>query len=108
MSKPMKPDDPAYWMLHDGFETKPNPNIYDPNCYICRDHEFAQMGLPLCRPCIICGAHVAADDCICNNGHDQPMDPLEEIAIRKQHGLEISEKLKKQAEQMLKFADEEK
>jgi len=108
MSKKMKPNDPAYWMLFDGFESKPNLEIYDPNCYICNDPEFAQMGLPLCRPCLICKAHVAADDCVCNNGHAQPQDPLEECAIREEHGLEISEKLIKQAEQMLNFINEEK
>jgi len=73
----MKPNDPAYWMLFDGFESKPNLEIYDPDCYICNDPEFAQMGLPLCKPCLICGAHVAADDYICNDGHVQPQDPTE-------------------------------
>jgi hypothetical protein len=54
-----------------------NPNIhsgpapvYNDSCYICRDQDFAMMGLPLCTACPICGAHVPADDIICDNGHD--------------------------------------
>ena len=95
MSKPMQPNDPAYWMLSDGFQSKPNPSIFDQACYICNDPEFALMGLPLCYPCLICGAHVPADDCVCNNGHDQPTDPFEELEIRKEHGLDIPERLLK-------------
>jgi hypothetical protein len=69
----MKNDDPAYWMLKDDFNS--TPSAYNLKCYICRDPEYAQMGLPLCYPCYKCGAHVPADDCICDNGHNQ----LEEI-----------------------------
>ena len=88
----MKPSDPAYWMLFDGFETK--STVYNKNCYICRDPEYAQMGLPLCYPCLICGAHVQADDHECDNGHMQPTCPEEEMEIRKEHGLEIPDWLK--------------
>lgn len=75
-SKQMKPDDPAYWMLKDGHATTPVVN--DPNCYICRDPEFAQMGLPLCRKCPNCykvtgkDGHIPADDTVCTIcGHDE-------------------------------------
>ena len=60
----MKPSDPAYWMLLDGVETK--PVVHSDTCYICRDPEFAQMGMPLCRACPACGGHVAADDTVCD------------------------------------------
>ena len=100
MSIPMKPNDPAYWMLTDGFESKPILEIFDKNCYICNDQEFAQMGLPLCYPCIICGAHVPADDYVCNNEHEQPTNPLEELAIREKHCLNITKELIEQAGMM--------
>lgn len=76
MSVPMKPDDPAYWMLFDGVTS--TPTVYSETCYICRDPEFAMMGLPLCYPCYVCGEHVPADDIICDNGHRQPTSPEEE------------------------------
>ena len=76
----MKPDDPAYWMLFDGVES--TSIVYNSNCYICNDPEFAQMGLPLCFKCLICGEHVPADDCICDNGHQQPTSPQEDLMIR--------------------------
>ena len=104
MSEPMKPSDPAYWMLFDGVES--TPTVYDDDCYICRDPEFAMMGLPLCYKCLICGAHVPADDPVCKNGHLQPTDPIEELAIRKEHGLEISEQLLKDAEDLQKQMEE--
>jgi hypothetical protein len=44
--------------------------VYNQSCYICRDPEFAQMGLPLCYPCPVCGAHTPADDVVCDNEHD--------------------------------------
>lgn len=70
MSEPMKPSDPAYWMLaHPDFVSTPVKGLYRDNCYICRDPEFAQMGLPLCYPCVECGGHVPADDIECENGH---------------------------------------
>lgn len=60
-------DDPAYWLLTDEntHHSVPNQSIFRENCYICRDPEFAQMGLPLCKPCEACGGHVAADDTEC-------------------------------------------
>jgi len=64
MSAKMKSDDPCYWMLFDGVETVPVVHKWD--CYICRDPEFAQMGLPLCRACPVCGGHIAADDTRCD------------------------------------------
>jgi hypothetical protein len=91
MSKKMSPDDPAYWMLSDGVTSK--SDVYNPDCYICGDPEFAQMGLPLCYPCIVCGAHTPADDPVCDNGHEQPTNPDEEYQTRKEHGLEISKEL---------------
>jgi hypothetical protein len=63
-----QPDDPAYALLQDGYTS--TPTVFKEGCYICEDPEFAQMGLPLCKPCPICGAHVAADDIECDNGHD--------------------------------------
>jgi hypothetical protein len=70
MSMPMKPSDPAFWMLFDDVTT--TPVVYSPDCYICNDPEFAQMGLPLCRMCLYCGGHIAADDSICDDcGRDE-------------------------------------
>lgn len=63
--------DPAAWMLHDGHTSK--PVVYSDGCYICRDPEFAQMGLPLCRPCPECvrqgrgQGHIPADDTECTD-----------------------------------------
>lgn len=65
VSKPMQPDDPAYWMLFDGHTS--TPVVYREGCYICEDPEFAQMGLPLCRECPNCKGHVAADDEFCDD-----------------------------------------
>lgn len=67
MSVPMRPDDPAYWMLFDEHTTTPVPGLYRENCYICRDPEFAQMGLPLCYNCLKCNGHVPADDTRCTD-----------------------------------------
>jgi hypothetical protein len=61
-------DDPAHFLLTDGHTT--TPTVHNPSCYICRDPEFAQMGLPLCYPCPVCKAHTPADDPTCDNGHD--------------------------------------
>jgi len=99
MAKRMQRDDPAYWMLEKGrkeqqrnknkarftdpFDLPPedkepeekwctSTTVYNEHCYICRDPEYAQMGLPLCYPCNKCGGHVAADDCVCDDcGVDQ-------------------------------------
>ena len=66
--------DPANWMLKDGVTT--TPTVYRGNCYICRDPEYAQMGLPLCYPCPLCTrehgrawGHVPADDTVCTDCH---------------------------------------
>ena len=37
----MKPSDPAYWMLKDGFRT--TPQVHRDGCYICDDPEFAAV-----------------------------------------------------------------
>jgi len=74
VSVPMKKDDPAYWLLEEGLSGKRQirqPEVYSETCYICNDPEFALMGLPLCTKCYKCGGHVPADDCVCDNGHDQ-------------------------------------
>lgn len=74
MSTWTREDDPAYFLLERGLadpSQRSTTTVYDPGCYICTDAEFALMGLPLCRPCPTCGAHVAADDCVCTNGHDE-------------------------------------
>lgn len=60
-----KPNDPAYWMLHDGI--KSTPVVYSPDCYICNDPEYARMNLPLCRKCPRCGGHIPADDDTCDD-----------------------------------------
>jgi hypothetical protein len=65
-----RPQDPAFWMLLDGHTS--TPVVYLKGCYICEDPEFAQMGMPLCRPCPECvkagrgQGHVAADDTTCD------------------------------------------
>lgn len=46
------PSDPAFWMLFDGHVSV--PVVHRDDCYICNDDEFAQMGMPLCRPCPEC------------------------------------------------------
>ena len=97
MSVPMKPSDPAYFMLFDGVTS--TPTVYNKSCYICNDPEFAQMGLPLCYACIVCGAHVPADDIICDNKHIQPIDPWGEFEMRKEFGLEIPDDLRKFVEE---------
>lgn len=62
--------DPAYCLLTDDFTS--TPVVHDDNCYICRDPEFAAMGLPLCRKCPECvrkgrgDGHIAADDNHCS------------------------------------------
>lgn len=78
MSVPMKKTDPAYWMLEEGLKDsseRSTTTVYRSSCYICRDPEFALMGLPLCYPCSTCGGHVAADDSHCDDcGYDQEDD----------------------------------
>lgn len=46
------PSDPAFWMLLDGHPS--TPVVHNDRCYICRDPEFAAMGMPLCTPCPWC------------------------------------------------------
>jgi len=57
-------DDVCQELLKDDYVS--SPVIFDANCYICNDPEFAQMGLPLCYACRFCGGHVAADDVMCD------------------------------------------
>ena len=68
-------------LFNDSHTTTPVPGIYNADCYICRDPDFAQMGLPLCKPCLQCGAHVPADDDLCDNGHDNHELAMQEIAM---------------------------
>ena len=81
MSVPLHEDDPTYWMLEKGRKDpswRSTTTVYNDNCYICRDPEFALMGMPLCYPCETCGAHVPADDTRCDNGHENgPSGPRE-------------------------------
>lgn len=93
MSRPLQETDPAYWMLEQGRakvesgEGIKKSSVYNSSCYICRDPEFALMGLPLCYPCVVvtdgvqCGAHTPADDVECANGHTDPrfIDAMEEL-----------------------------
>lgn len=78
MSVPMKPSDPAYFLLERGLKDptqRSKTTVYKEGCYICEDPEFSLMGLPLCQPCSKCGGHVAADDSVCDAcGHDQSED----------------------------------
>ena len=75
----MRTNDPAYWMLEQGREDpskRSQPTVYRGGCYICRDEEFALMGLPLCWACYVCGGHVAADDTRCDEcTHDHSEGP---------------------------------
>ncbi|EFC86499.1 hypothetical protein FrEUN1fDRAFT_0394 [Parafrankia sp. EUN1f] len=59
-------------MMRDGHTTA--PEVHRDGCYICEDPEFAQMGMPLCKPCPRCvskgeagGGHVPADDTVCTD-----------------------------------------
>lgn len=77
----MRPSDPAYWLLERGIadpSQRSTTTVFKPGCYICEDPEFALMGLPLCYPCKECGGHVPADDAICENGHDNQPEEVEE------------------------------
>ncbi len=71
MSVPMQPDDPAYWLLERGRKDPSKRTqivVFREDCYICRDPEFALMGLPLCRKCLKCDdGHVPADDSVCSD-----------------------------------------
>jgi hypothetical protein len=75
MSIPLPENDPAYFLLERGRKDpskRSQTTVYSPKCYICNDPEFSMMGMPLCQPCLKCGGHVAADDCVCDIcGEDQ-------------------------------------
>jgi len=43
------------------------PSVYEPDCFICNDPDYAAYGLPLCFRCPVCGCHVSADDDFCAN-----------------------------------------
>lgn len=69
MSRPMKPDDPAFFLLERGVNDPTKRSVataFKDDCYICRDPEFSLMGLPLCYACAACGGHVPADDSRCD------------------------------------------
>lgn len=81
MSVPLRPNDPAQILKRDSYFT--TPIVYDEKCYICTDHEFAEMGLPLCRVCKSCqefkrgSGHIPADDTICTMcGYDETIEEL--------------------------------
>ena len=67
------PNDPAYDMLYTGHES--TPKVYREGCYICKDMEFARMGMPLCNLCCFCASldregHIPADGATCDDcGH---------------------------------------
>ncbi len=85
MSVPMKPSDPAYWMLERGLEDpswRSKPTVYSARCYICRDPEFALMGLPLCFACYVCGGHVPADDSECDACGHEHSERSDDISIQ--------------------------
>lgn len=82
MSVPMKPGDPAFWMLEKGKRLQQDGyagDLFTPEwitpkaahrdgCYICEDPEFALMGLPLCYFCPSCKTgHIAADNTVCDD-----------------------------------------
>lgn len=67
--------------------TKPE-GVYDEHCYICRDPDYARMGMPLCYACPKCtlqndgvpSGHVAADDTVCTVcGYDMYDDEEAEL-----------------------------
>lgn len=90
---PLPLSDTARWMLQRGIDEYegrvPNTGwiseseVYNPRCYICKDPEFALMDMPLCYPCdslvdgVVCGAHIPADDTVCDEGHDVFAEYLE-------------------------------
>jgi hypothetical protein len=79
---------PFEQMLYDDDYTS-STDVYDERCYICRDPDFARMGLPLCRSCPRCKersggrelGHIAADDTVCTVcGYDEYEDYMRESA----------------------------
>lgn len=84
-----QPDDPAYKLLQDDYTS--TPTVYRRGCYICEDPEFAQMGLPLCRPCPKCSeraqgpaGHIPADDEVCDECGFNERDAYEEAEAERQ------------------------
>ena len=74
----------AELFLYNNPEIFSTPVIHRETCYICRDPDFAEMGMPLCSICTYCEGHIAADDTICDDcGGDAYEAYLEE-----QKGLE--------------------
>ena len=70
-------------------EAKAPVKAYDPNCYICRDSDFRDYGLPLCFPCPDCKAHVAADagECSeCDWDTDVEIDRMEKAEQEAKEG----------------------
>ena len=77
----LTPAEAGLWL--DGY-TSTSTAEHDPNCYICRDPDFARMGLPLCNKCDQCSkrgeplrpGHIPADDSTCTicgtDYHDTP------------------------------------
>lgn len=83
-----RPQDPAYSLLDNVPRTK--QVVYRSTCYICRDQEYARMGLPLCNPCCNCAAlgnsgHIPADDGECEDCQHEicadcwDVDPMQNI-----------------------------
>jgi hypothetical protein len=73
-------------LLLDDFTT--TPVVHRDGCYICRDPEFAQMGLPLCYPCPDCLrkgrglGHIPADDVTCDDcGYEHGPDDYGEDGL---------------------------
>lgn len=63
---PMPASDPAQALVKSRHFTV--PTVYRQSCYICRDPEFALLGMSLCRPCPACeNGHIAADDVTCDD-----------------------------------------
>jgi hypothetical protein len=48
-------------------DEKQDYSVYSETCYICRDSDFRDYGLPLCYSCPFCEGHIAADDTECDN-----------------------------------------
>jgi hypothetical protein len=80
-----RPNDPAYALLHD--EIVSTPRVHRESCYICRDMEYARMGLPLCSPCCRCRAsgvdgHIAADDGRCDDCEHELCETCTELPVQ--------------------------
>lgn len=82
-STPMPSDDPAQFLKNTPHTS--TPTVFKQNCYICRDPEFAQMGLSLCYPCLACGGHVSADDTVCDVCRADQQELYEAQAVGEGH-----------------------